>query len=95
MLLPLLVQLDDLGLQRVHLHVQVAIVSVHFAQVPCQLLLLLMEHFQPLVDDLKVVLQRSLLVGKSRILDGLVQLDVFIKHCDSFMEGIQGLRQDK
>ena len=94
MLLPLLVQLDDLGLQRVHLHVKVAIVSIHLAQVPCQLLLLLVEHFQPLVDDLEIVLQRSLLMRKSRILDGLVQLNVFVKHCDSFVKCVQGLRQE-
>ena len=39
-LLALLVQLDDLGLQAVHLHVQVTVVGVHRAQVLGQLLLL-------------------------------------------------------
>ena len=64
-LLSLFVKLDDLRLQAVHLQVQLSVVLVHSSQVFGQLLLVVLEHLQTLLENVKVVTQGSLLMWKS------------------------------
>ena len=65
MLLSLLVKLDDLRLEAVHLQVQLSVVLVHSSQVLGQLLLVVVEHLESFLENVKVVAQGSLLMRKS------------------------------
>ena len=58
-----------------------------------KLILLLVKTFQPLVENLEILLQARPLVGKSGILEGFLQLHLVVVHLDGVVEGRQRLQR--